>query len=245
MQTICIAEDSIVKRVSLAVLTAVALIAVAACQDATSPGNTNDLAIRSRLSSNPPPPPIDTGATGSFIPATTLRADPTPKFFGPQYSIFQSASPTQRTTISKAPSRRAFDFTQNSFFFTVPITYLFNPTSKSGYIHFTNDPDGVSSSSNGMIKNHNGVLSGKGTLEIQTEEGLLVINLASVQQPPSFQGCGAPETFDAPTQNAGGVCFTLYFTDATLDGVQGSVSMNPGCDPTDFSNDEEEACFTD
>jgi len=230
-----------VNRVSLAAVAAIALIGAAACQDAVTSPQPGDLRLALR-SSNPPPPPIDTGSTGSFQPNATLRAPSTPQFLQPRYSIVQSSSPSQRTKFSilGAPTHQRFDFTQNSFFFSVPITYLFNPTSKSGYIHFSNDPDGVNSSSNGMIKNHNGVLSGKGTLEIQTNEGLLVIDLSSIEQPPSFQGCSAGP--DAPTQNDGGVCFFLHFSSATLDGVPGSVDMNPGCDPTDFANDDSEAC---
>lgn len=242
MQTICITEGSIVKRVSLAVA-AVALLGAAACQDAVTSPQPGDL--RFFRTSNPPPPPIDTGSTGSFVPATDLRAPSTPRILQPRFSIVQSSSPAQRTKFSvfAPPNRRAFDFTQNSFFFSVPITYLFNPTSKAGYIHFSNDADGVNSSSNGMIKNKNGVLSGKGTLQIQTTEGLLVIDLSSIEQPPSFQGCTAGP--DAPTQNDGGVCFFLHFDSATLDGVPGSVNMSPGCDPTDFANDETESCFSD
>lgn len=217
------------KRVSLAAVAAIALIGAAACQDAvTSPANSNDLALRYRVVGNPPPPPIDTGANGSFTPSPTLRVEPTPRFFGPRYSIFQSASPTRRTSISRAPTRGALDFQQTSFNFNIPITYFFDKTSNDGYVHFSNDPDGVNSSSNGMIKNKNGVLSGKGTLTIETADGTLIIDLSSLVQEDSFLGCSV-ET-DAPTNN-GGVCFHFSFSSATLNGVPGSVDMRPGCSP--------------
>ena len=242
MQTICIMEDSIVTRVSLAAVAAVALIGAAACKDAvTSPENSSDSALRYRIVGNPPPPPIDTGANGSFTPATTLRAEPTPRFFGPQYSIFQSASPTRRTSISRVPTRGALDFQQTAFNFNLPITYFFNKTSNDGYVHFSNDPDGVNSSSNGMVTNHGGVLSGKGTLTIETFEGTLIIDLSSLVQQDSFLGCSV-ETTDAPTNN-GGVCFHFSFSSATLNGVPGSVDMRPGCSP-EGADSEVNACPT-
>ncbi len=208
------------------------------CRDFPGKQQRFDSAVPHQQSS---PPPIDTGANGSFTPTPTLRADPSPRFLGPRYSIFQSGSPAQKTkfTVFAPPTRGAADFQQNSFFISIPITYFFNPTSTDGYIHFSNDPSGVNSSSDGMIKNKGGVLSGKGTLTIQTNDGLLVIDLSSILQPPSFQGCPVGE---AAAQNAGGVCFELKFSSATLDGVPGSVDMIPGCDPNDINNDQVEAC---
>jgi len=219
-----------VNRVSLAAVAAIALIGAAACQDAvTSPGSSNDLTLRYRIAGNPPPPPIDTGANGTFI-AATLRAEPTPRSLGPRYSIFQSSSPAQKTkfSVSAPPTRGAFVFTQTAINFNLPITYFFNPTSHSGYVHFSNDPDGVNSSSNGMIKEKNGVLSGKGTLTIDVVGGPLIIDLSSLVQEDSFLGCPSG---DAPTQNNGGVCFHFTFSSATLNGVPGSVDMRPGCSP--------------
>ncbi len=229
-------------RVSLASLAAVALIGAAACQDAvTSPGSTNDLTLRYRIS-NPPPPPIDTGANGSFT-STTLRADPSPRFLGPRYSIFQSGSPAQKTKFSvlAPPTRGALDFAQSSENFNIPITYLFNPTSLFGYVHFSNDPDGVNSSSNGMIKNNNGVLSGKGTLTLDVPGGPLIIDLSSLVPEDSFLGCEVETIGGAPTNN-GGVCFHFFFSSATLNGALGSVEMRPGCSPNGAANDETEFC---
>lgn len=227
-------------RVSLAVVTAATLIAVAACQDAvTSPGNSSDLTLRYGVS-NPPPPPIDTGARGFFSPASDLRAPSTPKFLQPRYSIVQSLSPAPQRTVFGAPNTPNFLQPRFSIVyqspggFNVPVTYFFNKTSNDGYLHFSNDPDGVNASSNGMIKNHKGVLSGKGMLQITTGEGgLLVIDLSSLG-PGSFLGC-TPSEFNAPTNN-GGVCFSLFFESATYfppsgPPVQGSVEMDPSCPP--------------
>lgn len=223
------------KRLTLGVVTGVSLIAVAACHDSvTSPeSNNSDLSLRYGIS-NPPPPPIDTGATGSFQFAE-LRAPSTPKFLQPRFSIVQSSPVEIQRQILSAPRAKRFDFAQSPFFFSVPITYLWNPTRNSGYVHFSNDPDGVSASSNGMIKNNHGKLSGKGTLQIETDGGLLVIDLSSLQVPPSTLGCPAPETFDAPT-NTGPVCFSFFFASATLyppvgDPIEGTAQMDPGCTP--------------
>jgi hypothetical protein len=218
-----------------------ALIGAAACKDAvTSPENNSDLALRYGIS-NPPPPPIDTGASG-FFSAADLRAPSTPKFLQPRFTIVQSSSPAERQKLSilAAPRAHRFSLSQSPFLFSVPVTYFFNPTLNDGYLHFSNDPDGVNASSNGMIKNHQGVLSGKGTLQIQTDQGLLVIDLSSIQQPPSFLGC-SPPTFGAPT-SPGGVCFHLFFSQATLfftlgGSENGSAQMDPNCPP------ENDACF--
>jgi hypothetical protein len=233
----------IVTRVSLAVVAGLALIGAAACKDAvTSPGNSSDLTLRYGIS-NPPPPPIDTGASG-FFSAADLRAPVTPKFLQPRYSIVQSSSPVERQKLSilAPPGAHRFSLSQNPFLFSVPVTYFFNPTSRDGYLHFSNDPDGVNASSNGMIKNHLGVLSGKGMLQIQTTGGgLLVIDLSSIQQPPSFLGCGTETAGPAATNN-GGVCFHLFFSQATFfpptgPPQQGSAQMDPSCPP------ENDACF--
>jgi hypothetical protein len=200
-------------------LATLAIIAAAACQDAvTSPQNAAEL--RDAVASNPPPPKIDTGATGRFQPAATLRTQPT--------GLLQP-----RFTVSGAPRATAFDFEQNAFFFSVPVDYLFNPTQNAGHLHFQNDPNGVDASSNGMVKYSHGDFSGKGILTIETNEGTLIIYLASVNDALSqFGPCG-----DGP-------CFHVFFDHATLDGVDGTVDMETGCSPSAF-NDESSNCFTD
>ena len=79
-------------RVSLAALATLALLGAAACQDAiTSPQGSIDSSLRLRVS-NPPPPPADTGASGSFL-GTTLRAEPSGKLLQPRFSIQQGFGP--------------------------------------------------------------------------------------------------------------------------------------------------------
>jgi len=237
-----------VTRVSLAALATLALLGAAACQDAiTSPQGNTDLSLRLRVS-NPPPPPADTGASGSFI-GTTLRAEPTGKLLQPRFSIQQGFGPMATPSrpsflVSHAPTSGPANSFQSSTFFHIPITYFFSPAGANGYIHFSSDHDnGVNSSSNGMLKVKNGIISGKGKLTIETFDGVVVIDLSSVQQPPSFIGCGPPEIGEAPT-TPGGVCFELFFTEATFtptggEPIEGSVQMEPGCPP------DNESCFID
>jgi hypothetical protein len=188
----------IVKRVVLATLALV--IGAAACQDAvTSPQLGSNLSLRYRLS-NPPPPPIDTGATGSFAATQSALS----------FSVQASAT----------------------CFFHIPVTYFFDPTANSGYLHFSsNQAEGATASSNGMVKYAHGSLSGKGTLEIIIPDcGRLVIDLSSIQQPPSSLGCPPPEIGGAVTE--GLVCFDLFFDHATLYPTEGppeegSVNMDP------------------
>jgi len=237
-----------VTRVSLAALATLALLGAAACQDAiTSPQGSIDSSLRLRVS-NPPPPPADTGASGSFI-GTTLRAEPSGKLLQPRFSIQQGFGPMSSPSrpgflVNHAPASGPASSFQSSTNFHIPITYFFSPADANGYIHFSSDQDnGVNSSSNGMLKVRDGVISGKGMLTIETYDGVVVIDLSSVQQPPSFIGCGAPEIGDAPT-SPGGVCFELFFTEATFtptggEPIEGSVQMEPGCPP------DNEACFID
>ncbi len=186
------------KRVSLAALTGFALIGAAACQDAlTSPQLAAD-ARYEREAGNPPPPPIDTGATGSFFATETE-------------TFFQTLSN-----------------------FSIPVTYMFNKTGNSGFLHFSSDDaNGVDASSNGMVKfNAPADFSGKGTVEIQTDEGLLVIDLESVNDALSFFApCGGESS-----------CFHVVFDHATLfppEGppIEGTAVIDPGCPP------DNESCF--
>ncbi len=189
------------KRFPLALLAVV--VVAAACQEiSTSPQATTEAAVLAARVSNPPPPPIDTGAAGSFTPDGAASVG--------------AAAATGGTLGS-------------SSFFTVGIRYFVSRTDNSGYIHFRNDSN--NNGSGGSIKVRNGVVSGNGFLTLNLSDGVLRVDLSSVQQPPSFVGCSfAPG--DAPTQNAGGVCFNLFFSSATFtptggSPVQGSVQLFP------------------
>ncbi|MFN2601938.1 MAG: hypothetical protein ABR582_04165 [Gemmatimonadaceae bacterium] len=104
---------------------------------------------------------------------------------------------------------------------------MFNEQSKAGYVHFSNDPDNaVTSSADGMVKYANGDFSGAGTLQIQTECGLIVIDLSSVNDNSSFFGdqfAGFELFFD----NA------LFYSCGTTDclPVEGSADISGGSSP--------------
>ncbi len=191
----------IVKRLPLALL---AVIVAAACQEIpTSPQATTEAAVLAARVSNPPPPPIDTGAAGSFTPDASAAS-------------VRAAAASGGTVGSSA-------------FFTVGVRYFVSPTDNSGYIHFRNDSN--NNGSGGSIKVRNGVVSGNGFLTLNLTDGVLRIDLSSVQQPPSFVGCSFVPG-DAPTQNGGGVCFSLFFSSATFtptggSPIQGSVQLFP------------------
>ncbi len=125
--------------------------------------------------------------------------------------------------------------------FDIPITYLVNPTDNSGYVHFNdNSATCTNSASNGSVKMHDGILTGNGLVTIQGADGTLVIDLASIQSPPSFIGCGKRGIGQASSSSLGGVCFDLFFTQATFtptdgDPISGSVNMDPApCDSCNF-----------
>jgi hypothetical protein len=189
------------------------LVGVAACQElATEPQSGTGLMPRGSLS-NPPPPPIDTGASGSFSPNQT-------------FSVAQSGGFTPRYVV-----------TQTEDFFTIPVRYFLNTEDTNGYLHFSNDTSAdVLSTANGSVKYQNGLLSGKGSVTLQMADGsTLVIDLSSIEQPPaSFFGCSTPlTTAAAAPQDTGGVCFHLFFDRATLTPpgggtpVSGSVDLRP------------------
>ena len=189
------------------------VVGVGACQEfATAPQPGNNAAI-SRSLSNPPPPPIDTGASGSFSPDASFSIAQ-PSGLGPRFVVSQTEAS-----------------------FNIPVRYFLNRTDNSGYLHFENDTSAdVYSTSNGSVKYQKGLLSGKGSVTIQMSDGsTLVIDLSSIEQPPaSFFGCSAPTTVgDAAPQDTGGVCFDLIFQRATLTPsgggtpTQGSVDLRP------------------
>ena len=199
------------KHAPLAVL-ALAL-GIAACNEiATSPQTQSgsDIVARYRLS-NPPPPPIDTGATGYFSPN------------GSTTNLMTSRAPSLTVSVSGlgGPS-----FALSPFYFDIPVTYFLNKTDNAGFLHFGGNARG------GDVKYKKGNLSGKGILSLETGGGVLTIDLSSLQQPPSFFGCGSEVIGEAATSSGGGVCFGLYFSSATFTPpggptYQGSVNLFP------------------
>jgi len=215
-----------VKRNSLLALGA--LLGAAACQDAlTSPHPKGYLQYG--ISSNPPPPPIDTGARGQFLPDPALRADPAPRFLQPKYSILESASPQKRTTLFGPPRATSNVIVIDASDFFLPVKYNLSKDGLNGELDFLTIKDSKAVLKQCKVTMVNGVFYGKGLLTIQTTEGLLVIDCSSVEQSPVsyFERCGS-----------GDRCFHLVFDDATLDGLPGSVEVITSCDPQEASNEE-------
>jgi hypothetical protein len=202
----------IMKRVSLAAL---ALIGAAGCQDAvTSPQLGTDSNLRYAVS-NPPPPPIDGRANGSFCCVSTSVT--------PLSSIQQSSG--FRFSVEGSSLRGpAFTVQPTCTSFSLPFTYLFNKQTQSGYVHFSNDPDNaVASSANGMVRFAHGDFSGAGTLEIETDCGLIVIDLSSVLDNSSF--FGQPFGFQLSFESA---LFYFGCPDKSCTPISGSADIFAG-----------------
>lgn len=226
------------KRLSPAILAALALIGAAACKDAvTSPQVAADAGLAYSVS-NPPPPKIDTGANGRYSPDPSLRVAPLDILRRPRYTIQQSSPLQQRMTVLGLPQRPAFF--QSSEDFNIPAQYSLNTEQTKGELQFKTIRESKEVVKTCTVKYLNGVFTGKGTLEIQTAEGLLVIDCSSVQQPPLswFEPCGDLVT---PGQR----CFHLVFDDAWLNGVPGMVEVITGCDPDEVVYPQVCPDFTD
>lgn len=208
-------------RAPLAIIALV--IGVAACQEmTTAPASSPDLRVQSARFSNPPPPPIDTGAgVGvSFEAATTRLVDP--------FSIRSSILDNGVRGGSSSVNASATQF----LFFVIPVTYLFNPNGSSGYLHFHDDANNdIDSDANGTVKFQKGDFDGKGKVTIQTSFGPIVINLASVNDGAStFEGCSENIPSVAAAARPDSFCFQVTFDDVTVNGVPaGPVTMSPSC----------------
>jgi hypothetical protein len=200
-----------VKRWSSAALAAAALVAVTACQDTiTSPQAGPEL----RFASNPPPPPADGFAEGVFCPAGDCAAP---------------------NAVQTAGALRTFSFASSCEAFTIPVKYMFNLPQLNGWVHFRDDPaNGIDVGPNGMVKQHDTTIEGKGKLVVTCGENTtLTIDLSSITGttgvPPSFIGCPSDLNAAGPPTGVPLVCFQFFFQDATLsDGettVEGSVEM--------------------
>jgi len=216
-----------------------AVVFAAACQDAvtsTSPQLSGDLAFS--ITGNPPPPPIDTGARGRFLPDPALRADPTSHFLQPRFSIVQSASPQPRGTILGLPGALRNEVIIDAFDFFLPVQYDLDKKVVNGHVIFKTIKHSKAVLKACHVDLHHGTeLEGHGTLTVQTEQGLLVVDCASIEQPPTswMEPCGD----GSPGQR----CFHLVFADATLNGLPGSVEVITSCDET--ANSEEETSCPD
>jgi hypothetical protein len=218
-----------VKRVPLAFLALI--VGATACQEfATSPDKGGDLNVNYRLS-NPPPPPIDTGAAFSFTGLTT--------------NIVQSFPSEIRGSVQVDPghlgNRSAISVGGP---FVVPVTYMLNADGSAGYLHFHDAPD-INADANGMVKLDNQGFTGMGTVTFNTEAGPLVVDLSSVLQTSSFSGCGGV-IFETPLSPAAArpdsFCFQVTFGNATLNGNPvGPVFVDAACyarPENNFCNEE-------
>jgi hypothetical protein len=219
-----------VKRYAL--LSLAAVIGAIACQEvATSPEAGTDLTVRYRVS-NPPPPPIDTGASLSF--------DASPTFALQSRSISPTATGDCDGLV---PGTGVI----------IPVTYLFDPTTNTGYLHPKSSPvDSQSTSANGMIRmrsDKNGVqhFDGKGSVTIIIDGCPLVVNLASVTDAgSSFGECTPPVIGDiAPqaTPPRPGGCFVLHFDEVLLDGEDiGGANMNASPECSELGPEPPSSC---
>jgi len=187
--------------------------------------------------SNPPPPPIDTGARGRFLANPSLRAEPTPRFFGPRFSVQQSLPSQPRTTIIGGPRTLTNDIVIDAFDFFLPVQYDLDKRLLNGHVIFKRIKHSKAVIKTCHVDLHHGTeLTGHDKLTIQTEQGLLVIDCASVEQPPTsyMERCGT--TGDER-------CFHLVFGSAILyppvgDPIEGSAEVITSCDPDDVENEE-------
>lgn len=221
------------KRIAL--VTVALIVGAIACEEvATSPQpaapeSTAGLIPRYRLG-NPPPPPIDTGA--SFVPsATAYRA--------PRYSPY---SPMRLVGLYQGcPS----DPTQ-IFLPTVPATYMYDPNGNTGWLHFSDAPfSNIDTDANGMVKMSNigGVqdFSGKGKIKFDLGDGcVVIIDLTRVSDAESHFGeCGVnTDLAQEPPPGRDQGCFSVEFEDIIVNGVTTTVDVRinpapPPCEPGD------------
>ena len=214
------------KRASLATL--VLTIGAAACQDIiTSPEPSADRDVLYGVS-NPPPPPIDTGAMVTFS-----ATEPT---------SFEQSTPSQPGFSIRLASSLQASCTGDAAVI-IPVTYLYNPQGSSGYLHFSDAPaQSVDASANGMVKmkEEGGVqdFSGKGAVSILIGDCEFIINLESVvDAQSSFGACDTIIPDAIGTQRVEQGCFTLSFSEVLLNGVDvGDATMTPApeCEPGDL-----------
>jgi len=175
--------------------------------------------------------------TFSALANPSLRAEPTPRFFGPRFSVQQSLPSQPRTTIIGGPRTLTNDIVIDAFDFFLPVQYDLDKRLLNGHVIFKRIKHSKAVIKTCHVDLHHGTeLTGHDKLTIQTEQGLLVIDCASVEQPPTsyMERCGT--TGDER-------CFHLVFGSAILyppvgDPIEGSAEVITSCDPDDVENEE-------
>lgn len=121
-----------------------------------------------------------------------------------------------------------------STFYTLQVTYFFNPTGNAGYLKFDKNQEGFTEvDQNAQVRYSQDIFSGKGLVTIAESGGSeLVIDLSTVTQASSFSSCSAPApapTATADTRPEGG-CFSLTFSGVTRNGFATSpFVLVPAC----------------
>ncbi len=120
-------------------------------------------------------------------------------------------------------------------FYTLQVTYFFNPVGSAGYLKFDKNQEGSTEiDKNAQVRLSQGTFSGKGFVTLAASGGSpLVIDLSTVTQGSSFSSCSTTETTPTATEDtrSDGGCFALTFSGVTRNGVStGSpFVLVPGC----------------
>jgi len=179
-------------------------------------------AVQAALS-NPPPPPIDTGASISVAieVATTRLVDP-----------FSLRSSVMTTDLSGQEPVKAISHATTTLVIPmpVPVTYNRNEDGTGGSLtfhadlvnHVTVDPHAS------IHQDAHGDFVGTGNVTIETVYGTLVMHLPTVIDSASvFEGCGQSEVPNHPE-----LCFGTKLGTSTMDGqFLGQVTLTPACYP--------------
>lgn len=215
------------KRSQLAIMALA--IGLAACQEVvTAPGSSSvDLAVRAAgiSRSNPPPPPIDTGASisVSLEVATTRMTDP----FTLRSSILSTG------VVDKESARAAVHVYSTVVIPLVfPVTYNRDEHSNAGYVEFHPDPhQSITTDPNSKVVQdpHGHHFTGTGRVLIPTADGQLAIHLGTVVDNGTvFEGCG-PNLIQVLHPE---LCFGIKIGTVTLnDQPIGSATITPACYP--------------
>jgi len=229
------------RRIPLAMLAVV--IAAVACQEtATSPDEVVDLTPNSERFGNPPPPPIDTGASFSLQP--TAYRSPT---WQPTYSM---------KLVGYQDDCLLDPETDFILLPTVPVTYMYDPAGNGGYLHFSDAPFlGIDTDANGMVRMRDTTeagdfigqdFTGKGKVRFIYQNCEFVINLENVSDTESHFGECGPNvdlTQDPPEGRDQG-CFVVTFEDIEFENEPTMVDVTmfpapPPCDPDSEECEEE------
>jgi hypothetical protein len=122
-----------------------------------------------------------------------------------------------------------------STYYSLAVTYFFNPTGNAGYLKFDKNQEGSTEvDMNAQVRYSQGVFSGKGFVTlVESPTSQLVIDLSTVTQASTFSSCAAPETAPSATADTRpeGGCFALSFRGVTRNEASTGVPfvLVPSC----------------